>query len=135
MAGGTGIGLFSLSKRIEALNGSYGVGGRKDGHQGSVFWFAIPYRQDCIDSSCTEADSKESLEIENHFKIFSGARILVIDDSISILNLISRVLKTKGALVTTCENGALGLEVMKDAVQKGSLDMVLTDVQVVVDVH
>jgi len=130
MAGGTGIGLYSLSKRIEALNGSYGVGGRKDGHPGSVFWFAVPYRQDCVDNSCAEVDPKESLNSEAQIDMLTGARILVVDDSMSILNLISRVLKTKGALVTTCENGALGLQAMKDAVRERSFDMVLTDLQV-----
>lgn len=46
LAGGTGLGLYSLSKRIEALEGKYGVKGRLDGTQGSVFWFTIPYRPD-----------------------------------------------------------------------------------------
>jgi len=130
MAGGTGIGLFSLSKRIDALHGLFGVGGRKDGQQGSVFWFAVPYRQDTTDSNYAEVDSKENSDPDAQIDSLMGARILVIDDSMSILNLISRVLKTKGAIVTTCENGALGLEVMKEAFRKRSLDMVLTDIQV-----
>jgi CheY-like chemotaxis protein/signal transduction histidine kinase len=46
LAGGTGLGLYSLAKRIEALNGHYGVSNRKDGKQGSLFWFTIPYRPD-----------------------------------------------------------------------------------------
>lgn len=46
LAGGTGLGLFSLSKRMEALNGSCGVEKRPDGKQGCVFWFAFPYRPD-----------------------------------------------------------------------------------------
>ncbi|RYH05453.1 response regulator [archaeon] len=45
-AGGTGLGLFSLAKRIEALGGSYGVRRRENGMQGSLFWFTIPYRPD-----------------------------------------------------------------------------------------
>eukprot|EP01031_Cornospumella_fuschlensis_P045882 gene45882-56154_t len=45
-AGGTGLGLFSLAKRIEALGGVYGVKKRPDGVQGSLFWFTIPYRPD-----------------------------------------------------------------------------------------
>jgi CheY-like chemotaxis protein len=44
--GGTGLGLFSLSKRVDALGGSYGVTGRSDGLRGSAFWFTIPYRPD-----------------------------------------------------------------------------------------
>jgi signal transduction histidine kinase len=46
LAGGTGLGLYSLSSRIHALQGSRGVSTRKDGKQGSTFWFAIPYRPD-----------------------------------------------------------------------------------------
>eukprot|EP00981_Chlorochromonas_danica_P004379 scaffold875_cov183-Ochromonas_danica.AAC.6 len=46
LAGGTGLGLFSLARRIEALGGSYGVRKRADGKQGSVFWFTMPYRPD-----------------------------------------------------------------------------------------
>jgi signal transduction histidine kinase/CheY-like chemotaxis protein len=46
LAGGTGLGLFSLAKRVEALHGQYGVQRRPDGAQGSLFWFTIPYRPD-----------------------------------------------------------------------------------------
>eukprot|EP01038_Epipyxis_sp_PR26KG_P007420 gene7420-10112_t len=45
-AGGTGLGLFSLAKRVDALNGYYGVKNRTDGGSGTLFWFAIPYRPD-----------------------------------------------------------------------------------------
>ena len=48
LAGGTGLGLYSLAKRIEALCGHYGVSNRKDNKQGSLFWFAIPYRPDTV---------------------------------------------------------------------------------------
>jgi signal transduction histidine kinase len=51
--GGTGLGLFSLAKRLQALQGHYGVTGRKDGTQGSLFWFAVPFK---IDDSTLEAD-------------------------------------------------------------------------------
>jgi CheY-like chemotaxis protein len=46
MAGGTGLGLYSLAKRVEVLNGSYGVSNRIDGRPGSRFWFTIPYNPD-----------------------------------------------------------------------------------------
>jgi CheY-like chemotaxis protein/signal transduction histidine kinase len=48
LVGGTGLGLYSLAKRIEALKGCYGVSSRNDGKQGSLFWFSIPYRPDRI---------------------------------------------------------------------------------------
>eukprot|EP00981_Chlorochromonas_danica_P007891 scaffold1899_cov178-Ochromonas_danica.AAC.1 len=46
LAGGTGLGLFSLAKRVDALDGLYGVRRRRDGGEGSLFWFQIPYRPD-----------------------------------------------------------------------------------------
>lgn len=52
MAGGTGLGLYSLAKRVEALKGDYGVRPRRDGTQGSCFWFTIPYRPDDLAASC-----------------------------------------------------------------------------------
>lgn len=46
LAGGTGLGLFSLAKRVEALHGKCGVKRRRDGKQGSLFWFTLPYKPD-----------------------------------------------------------------------------------------
>lgn len=48
LAGGTGLGLYSLARRVEALSGYYGVRSRRDGKQGSVFWFSLPYRPDRV---------------------------------------------------------------------------------------
>jgi signal transduction histidine kinase len=45
-AGGTGLGLYSLSKRMDALQGDCGLGDRHDGGQGCRFWFRIPYVPD-----------------------------------------------------------------------------------------
>jgi hypothetical protein len=67
LAGGTGLGLYSLAKRIDAIGGFYGafvasrcldctvtdcildcagIDKRTDGEQGSIFWFTVPYRPD-----------------------------------------------------------------------------------------
>ena len=59
LAGGTGLGLYSLAKRIEAIHGEYGVRGRKDGKKGSVFWFTIPYRPDEVTAAAMVAASDE----------------------------------------------------------------------------
>eukprot|EP00981_Chlorochromonas_danica_P013785 scaffold6852_cov215-Ochromonas_danica.AAC.22 len=53
LAGGTGLGLFSLGKRVEALDGLCGVQKRRDGLEGSLFWFQIPYRPDHESSRLT----------------------------------------------------------------------------------
>ncbi len=53
-AGGTGLGLYSLSRRIQALGGTYGVSERLDRQQGSRFWFTFPYRPDAVTAEMTE---------------------------------------------------------------------------------
>ena len=45
-------GLYSLAKRVDALNGAYGVKARKDNATGSRFWFSIPYFPDVILEDC-----------------------------------------------------------------------------------
>jgi CheY-like chemotaxis protein len=44
--GGTGLGLYALSKRMEALGGTCGVKDRSDGARGSCFWISIPFKPD-----------------------------------------------------------------------------------------
>lgn len=56
LAGGTGLGLYSLAKRVDALGGSCGVRRRADCQQGSVFWFSIPYRPDELSASMSVDD-------------------------------------------------------------------------------
>lgn len=41
-----GLGLYSLAKRVEAMKGYYGMKKRENHQEGSLFWFAIPYRPD-----------------------------------------------------------------------------------------
>lgn len=41
--GGSGLGLYSLAKRIDALRGQYGVQRMRDGHEDSLFWSLVAY--------------------------------------------------------------------------------------------
>jgi CheY-like chemotaxis protein len=63
LAGGTGLGLYSLAKRVEALKGRCGVRRRRDGQQGSLFWFSIPYRPD-VTATADDNDDDEDNEEE-----------------------------------------------------------------------
>lgn len=58
LAGGTGLGLYSLAKRVEALKGEYGVNKRSDAKNGSIFWFSFPYRPDTILSTSITVNAK-----------------------------------------------------------------------------
>lgn len=72
LAGGTGLGLYSLAKRIEALSGHYGVSHRRDQNPGSLFWFAIPYRPDTA-----FAQSIQLKQHKNHLARASSSRVFM----------------------------------------------------------
>jgi signal transduction histidine kinase len=54
-AGGLGLGLYSLAKRVEALDGTFGLDDKPDGSQGSMFWFSVPFK---LDSSLLEVEEQ-----------------------------------------------------------------------------
>ena len=133
--GGTGLGLYSLYKRMEALKGYCGVDARSDGLNGSVFWFAFPYRPDYSYAATNSSKSLTSCTnqvISNKSAIYKNIislRILVVDDSNSILKVTTRLLGSKGHEVEVEENGSLGLQRMKNSLLTQDFDVLLTDLQ------
>jgi CheY-like chemotaxis protein len=138
LAGGTGLGLYSLSKRVEVLKGSFGVVDRTDGQQGSRFWFSIPYSPDeSADSVSMILKQSESGSISHSIIDNNSARrcaspvaaflpnceslddaistpaALVVDDSVVICKSTMKMLEKAGYDVDIAENGAIGLEMMK----------------------
>lgn len=83
-AGGTGLGLFSLSKRVESLGGSCGITDRRDGKGGCLFWFTVPYRPD------EEAASLDGIREDSSTHIFSPSEVSRtesrVNEVISLLN-------------------------------------------------
>ena len=176
-AGGTGLGLYSLAKRMEALGGSCGSRTRLDGRQGSLFWLSFPYRPDFIGAAHAEAEASldaahdsdekaiamKSSDVdarvispfqstlarsisnaskpEYHKGSSSSAskaigavktlRILLVDDTPTIIKVTNRVLETKGHFVESCENGNQSLERLKATFFDDSqrFDFVVTDLQ------
>lgn len=115
--GSTGLGLFSMLKRTEALGGSCGVEDRGDKCQGSVFWFEIPYApyEESEDVSSNSSPSSRSLNI------------LVVDDSACIVKCMTNKLKSCGHSVISACNGAEAVDKMVE--MRDNLDLVLMDVQ------
>jgi CheY-like chemotaxis protein len=125
LAGGTGLGLFSLSKRIEVLKGHFGVENKPDGKQGSCFWFSIPYTPD-VDSanvvspmrlveSIDETSASARMMMTGAGDIIddNAPTALVVDDSAVIAKSTKRMLMNAGYKVDVADNGAIGLEKMK----------------------
>jgi PleD family two-component response regulator len=57
-------------------------------------------------------------------------RILLTDDTPSILKVVGRLLRSNGHTVETAVNGIKSLEMLKAAYEKGECDLLLTDLQV-----
>eukprot|EP01040_Poterioochromonas_malhamensis_P015723 gene15723-biopygen3741 len=90
LAGGTGLGLYSLAKRMEALKGRYGVRVREDGKQGSLFWFSIPYKADEVVAAATSSfpcRDKESI----HERSISVSRVF------PVMTPLTKTVSSKGA--------------------------------------
>jgi len=149
----TGLGLFSLARRLDALEGKYGVLNRKDNQNGCRFWFSIPYQPDRnivsllpdrniveeekITSTTPMVESKNNISLDVPSKLVPpilpqaiNLRILVVDDSISILKVTTLMLKRLGCIVDNALNGQESLEMtIKQFDNNIPYDVVLTDIQ------
>ena len=134
LAGGTGLGLFSLAKRVEALQGQYGVTGRADGEPGSLFWFTIPFRPDesslslmsrsgssttflAVTPKCSPSVSSRKRPMSPAPVLLSPRavetrkfNVLVVDDAPLIVKMTTMLLQRKGHTVQHAVNGADALE-------------------------
>ena len=120
-SGSTGLGLYSLSKRCEAMQGSCGVSDRSDGNRGSVFWFEFPY---VVSHECAAASAHGSASPERRD---SSLTILIVDDSLMVIKFLAKCLHALGHDTVTAYNGAEGLE---KVLQLGNeIDLVIMDLQ------
>lgn len=121
---GTGLGLFSVRSRVEALLGEYGVDNNSL-QKGCTFWFTIPYKPDRIYPDINELNIILSPSPLRPFHSFQ-LQVAIIDDTPTIRKLLRKVLLDLGFVVVDCyENGAQGLEAMKNK----AYDFVFSDIQ------
>jgi CheY-like chemotaxis protein len=145
--GGSGLGLYNLSKRSEAIGGACGVDDRSDGQPGSSFWFEVPYDPESSSPSISEetveeeeeTDSDKSrsritLQLPAPLSMLPGQledsrplHVLVVDDSIAVVKILSNKLRSFGHRVETAKDGAEGLQKM--ILMGKELDVVIMDLQ------
>ena len=135
-SGGTGLGLYALSKRMESLGGQCGVEARADGASGSCFWISIPYKPDesevdeVVPSSfinpvytrlrssfsISSTDEKEDSSVTiTPQKLPTFLRVLLVDDSALIRKTTSRSLIKDGHEVDVAQHGAEALKVLEES--------------------
>ena len=132
-----GLGLICLAERVTVLGGTYGACLRTDQKSGTVIWFKIPFpnpdnmiglkSRKSMSVTPTELESpdfagKEKKEKES---AVSGLRILVVDDSVTILKMMVFILKKAGAHTSQCKNGREAVEKTKEV----RFDIIITDIQ------
>lgn len=145
LSGGTGLGLYALARRCEALGGKYGISNRMDGRQGSVFWFSIPYipvpmprvpppiiTSDQAASLTAAAEvAVRSLNTHAAVKKTKGwnrsLHVLVAEDSLPILRITCSMLERDGHTVVVAQNGQEVLDTLE--VNEQPFDVILMDIQ------
>ena len=120
---GNGLGLSIVRSFTSAMGGDISVDSEPG--KGTEIAVAIPL----VLASALSGPSEGSLANEE-VNPLSGYRLLVCEDSDTVLTLLDFVLKQAGAVVTTAENGLVGRDLFK-AAQRGSepFDAVITDMQ------
>ncbi|KAF1072372.1 MAG: Aerobic respiration control sensor protein ArcB [Pseudomonas citronellolis] len=111
---GLGIGLALVRQLVEAQHGrveaySAGVG------QGATFRVWLPLYEQSVDVATVTEDSDSP---------FAGLRLLVVEDSADIRQLMQALLEFEGAQVSVAEDGETALGILKDQ----GFDLILSDI-------
>ena len=117
-APGTGLGLSIVKRYVDLLGGTISVESRL--HDGTRWEISLPVKK--LQNGLKEKPKAESLEA------IRGRRILLCEDNQMNTEIASMLLKDKGVLVETAENGAVGLEKFA-ASPAGYYDVVLMDIR------
>lgn len=114
--GGSGLGLAICKDIVEKMGGNIWFESKEG--EGTSFYFTVKFK---LGTEVIEKERREYRLVKNK-KIM---QVLVVEDSIVNLNVISRMLEEKGYEVHKAENGLKAVEL----VQKFKYDVILMDIQ------
>ena len=122
--GGTGLGLI-ISQRLVQLMGGEGIGLESEPGVGSCFDFELilPIVEEAIPSESLHDETHKCLSLEE--EKFCGQRVLVVEDHPINQEVVFSQLEQMGLEVTLADNGAQGVE----EVRQNNYDLILMDIQ------
>lgn len=122
---GNGLGLTIVRSFVQAMSGEVVV--KSEVSVGTEITLLLPLNQPDPEPSVLSATA-DSNEIEAN--VLAGHRLLVCEDSDTVLMLLNFILEQAGASVVTAENGSIGYELFLQAEQRSEcFDAVITDMQ------
>ena len=117
--GGSGLGLSIVRKLALAMGGEVGL--QSELGSGSRFWFRV-----LVQRLADEPSQPDALVQAPTLQISRGARVLVVEDDLFNLEVISTLLEQFGIGVAAAQNGQQALDAIMEGVPA---DLILMDLQ------
>jgi len=127
---GTGLGLVISKRIIEMMNGQLRIDSSPG--RGSTFTFTFQMKKGTTKPNTAPQQKKEkkqnSIEVkENSQGLFTGRRVLIVDDEDTNREIILSILEKVGIHVTCAKSGMDGIRKYKE--NPDSFDLILMDIQ------
>jgi signal transduction histidine kinase/DNA-binding response OmpR family regulator/HPt (histidine-containing phosphotransfer) domain-containing protein/HAMP domain-containing protein len=106
--GGTGLGLTICRQLVRMMGGQIGV--QSVPGQGSTFWFTARFKT----APLTDSPAVPPVSVD-----FKGLRVLVVDDSPVVREIVSNYIRTWKGVPAEAPEAATGLEKLRQAAAKG----------------
>ncbi len=117
--GGSGLGLY-ISKSLAQMMGG-DLSATSEFGKGSLFTLALPYKSTQEPDTAIDHESEKTLDKTQHF----SGKILLVEDTPILQQLIRRMLEKFGPTVVLAENGQKAVS----RVEQEKFDLILMDMQ------